>query len=119
MKKILTILILAIASFSASAKCISNDSWKGPDKVKHALVGAAVGSGVTLATGSAEYGTLATVFVAGAKEWYDSKGNGTCSLQDFAVTVAAGAAASYGTKWLIVPVKNGAFIVYNSKFDLR
>lgn len=119
MKKILMILILAIASFGASAKCISNDSWKGPDKVKHALVGGAVGSAVTLATESAEYGVLATVFVAGAKEIYDSKGNGTCSLQDFAVTVAAGAAAAYGTKWLIVPVKNGVFVTYNSKFDLR
>ncbi len=131
LRNILAALAFTCAACTAQAvevqdgmhkKCTTSDAWKGPDKTKHALVGAGIGYGVTIVTEKAEYGVLATVLVAGLKEAYDRRGYGTCSFQDFAVTVAAGVAASYGTKWVIVPMLNkngqpdGALVTYNTKF---
>lgn len=123
LKNLLVALIIGIASVNASAaevnpngmiqKCTISDSWRGPDKTKHAIVGAAIGTVGTMVFKEPEYGVLATVIVAGAKEAYDRRGYGTCSLQDFAVTVAAGTAAAYGTKWIITPTgKGGVFVGY-------
>lgn len=97
-------------------KCTMQDAWKGPDKTKHVIAGAGVGAGATLVFKEPEYGVLATVVVAGLKEVYDRRGYGTCSFQDFAVTVAAGVAASYAVNWVIVPVDSGVIVMYNKKF---
>lgn len=126
MKRVLTSLILAVSLISPAYAvriqdgmykgCKLNDAWKGPDKTKHVLAGAAVGSSITLLTERPEYGVLATAIVAAGKEANDRRGYGTCSLQDFAVTLAAGTAAAYGTKLMILPLKDGAVISYTTKF---
>lgn len=84
-------------------KCTVSDAWKGPDKTKHIIVGSTIGAGTTLVTKEPLYGVVTTVVVAGLKEAYDRRGYGTCSLQDFVVTIAAGTAAAYGVNWFIVP----------------
>ena len=103
MKKILIGLTIALAATAASAGCTASDSWKGPDKTKHAITGAVVGSVGTLVFKDAKNGFLAGVAVAAAKEAYDATGKGTCSFQDFAVTAGAAYAAAYGTAWIITP----------------
>jgi len=50
--------------------------------------------------------------IAAGKEIYDSQGHGTCSLQDFAVTVA-GVAAGTGAAVLIITPRS---IVYSKPF---
>ncbi len=125
LKKLFIPLLLAATVLPASAVrvqdgmykgCKLNDAWKGPDKTKHILAGAAVGSSITLLTDKPVYGVLATAVVAAGKEANDRRGYGTCSFQDFAVTMAAGIAASYGTKLIILPLKDGAMISYTTKF---
>lgn len=129
LKNFLVALIIGIAACNTYAaevnpngmiqKCTVSDSWRGPDKTKHAIAGAAIGSWGTMVFKEPKYGVLATALVAGVKEAYDRRGYGTCSLQDFAVTVAAGTAAAYGTKWLIgvSPDTKSAFVGYN--FELK
>lgn len=97
-------------------KCTISDAWRGPDKTKHAIAGAFIGSGATLVFKEPAYGVLATVIVAGLKEGYDRRGYGTCSWQDFAVTVAAGTAAAYGTNWIVYPANQGINVVYFKSF---
>jgi hypothetical protein len=96
--------------------CKLKDAWKGPDKTKHILAGALIGGSVTYMTERPEYGVLATLVAAAGKEANDRRGYGTCSFQDFAVTMAAGIAASYGTKLVILPLNDGAMISYTTKF---
>lgn len=102
MKSAAFILALAL-SFSANARCISNDAWTGPDKTKHFAVGAAIGSVGTLVFKDKYDGILAGVAVGLAKEIYDSRGHGTCSAQDFAVTALGAMAGAYGTAWIVSP----------------
>lgn len=126
MKKLVLAVALSISALSAQAVrvengiyngCRINDAWSGPDKTKHVIAGGAVGAAVTAATKEPLYGLGATVLVAGAKEAWDRRGNGTCSLQDFTVTVAAGALASYGVKWLIMPNPKGGVVgMYSTTF---
>lgn len=103
MKKLLVIIVLALSSLSVNAKCITTDSWTGPDKNKHALVGAVIGGVGTMILKDQKKAIWVTTGVAAAKELYDATGRGTCSLQDFTVTVLAGAAAAGGTHWIIAP----------------
>lgn len=115
MKKLAIAISLFIAA-SANAKCIANDSWGGPDKVKHFAAGAAIGSAGTVVFKDPHKGFLAGVLVGGLKEAYDAKGHGTCSVQDFAVTALGAAAGAYGTAWLILPRKDGLYVGYASSF---
>lgn len=112
MKKILIALSLALAATAASAGCTASDSWKGPDKTKHAVAGAVVGSVGTLVFKEPKYGFWAGVAVAAAKEAYDASGKGTCSFQDFAVTAGAAYAAAYGTAWIITPKYVGVSVSF-------
>jgi hypothetical protein len=115
MKQLIVAIVLSTALGVANAgngKCISNDAWTGPDKSKHALVGAAIGSMSTLVFKDKWAGIKLGAAVALAKEIHDAKGKGTCSFQDFAVTVAAAAAASYGTVYIITP----RYVGVNIKF---
>lgn len=50
-----TILLASLIASSAAAsafegKCTTSDLWRGPDKTKHAIAGAAIGAAVTAAT---------------------------------------------------------------------
>lgn len=116
MRSIVLALAL-VASPAFAGKCITNDAWTGPDKTKHLAVGLAMGSSVTLLTKSPERAVLVATAVAAAKEVVDSRSAGhTCSLQDFAVTVAGGVAGAYGTAWVILPKKDGVQVAYAKRF---
>lgn len=98
-------LALALATSSALAgPCIKNDAWTGPDKTKHFAGGAVISSAAYLATGSKAEAVVASIALAALKETADrgSKTH-TCSLQDFAITVAGGVAGAYGTSWVVGP----------------
>lgn len=117
-----TILLASlIASCTAASafegKCTTSDLWRGPDKTKHAIAGAAIGAAVTAATEKPLYGAIAATGVGLAKELIDRRyPNHTCSFQDFAVTAAAGVAGAYGTAWLILPRRNGVQVAYVARF---
>lgn len=118
MRSMILIAALAVCT-SASAferKCTTSDLWRGPDKTKHMIGGAAIASAVTLATKEPHWGFAAGVAVGAAKEIWDRRGNGTCSFQDFAVTAAGAAAGAYGTAWLILPRKDGVTVAYVKAF---
>ena len=116
MKKLLVFIFSLFFAFSVNAKCITNDAWTGVDKNKHFVVGAAVGSSVTLVTKKPNYGVLTGAVVALAKEAYDAQGHGTCSMQDAAVTILGAAAGAYGTAWIILPKKDGVFVGYSTRY---
>ena len=94
MKKILITVLLATAL--PAMACTGRDAWRGPDKNKHFVVGVALGSGGTLVFKDAHKGFLLGTTVGALKEVYDSRGHGTCSFQDFAVTALGAAAGAYG-----------------------
>lgn len=110
----------ALAAGSAGAferKCTTSDLWRGPDKTKHAIAGAAIGAAVTAATREPLYGALAATGVAIGKELVDRRFPAhTCSFQDFAVTAAAGWAGAYGTAWLILPKRDGVQVAFSARF---
>ena len=103
MKVVAAFVLALMLSVSADARCISNDAWTGPDKTKHFAVGVAVGSIGTLVFKDKNNAILAGVAVGLAKEIYDSRGNGTCSTQDFAVTALGAMAGAYGTAYIVSP----------------
>lgn len=103
---------LILSAVSAHAGCVSSDKWTGPDKAKHFAVGAAIGSGGVLMFNKPREAFWAGVIVGAAKEAYDSRGHGTCSAQDFAVTALGAAAGAYGTAWIVTP----RFIGFASRF---
>lgn len=109
MKKAIAILTLIPA---LSFGCTASDKWTGPDKNKHFAAGAIAGSAGTLVFKDADKGFLVGVAVGAAKEIYDSRGHGTCSLQDFTVTALGAAAGAYGTAWIIAP----RFVGYAKSF---
>ena len=102
-------VMLGIGNVSA---CTTNDAWTGQDKTKHFIVGAAIASSGTLVFKNPNYGFIAGVGIGLAKEIYDTRGHGTCSFQDFAVTALGAAAGAYGTAWIITP----RFIGYSKRF---
>lgn len=111
MRHTISLLAILLACSSAQAverRCKTDDLWRGPDKTKHAVGGALIGSSVTYATKDPFWGSVAATTVAGAKELIDRRTpSRTCSFQDFAVTAAAGIAASYGTALVILPAPDG------------
>lgn len=102
-KQLLSAVAAACLIGPASAGCITNDSWRGPDKVGHFAVGVAVGSAGTLIFKSPRNAFLAGLAVGALKEAYDTRSGGTCTLQDFAMTALGAAAGAYGTAWVITP----------------
>lgn len=103
MKKILIAALCAFSLGAMAAPCKTNDAWTGPDKNKHMVAGLVLGSSGTLVFKDANKGFLFGTAVAGLKEVYDSRGHGTCSFQDFAVTALGAAAGTYGTAWIVTP----------------
>lgn len=79
-------------------KFVTDDSWTGPDKIKHLAFGVAIAFAGGLMF-DPMIGLAAGAGIGVAKEVYDGvSGKGTASLQDMIVTVvgaAAGAAASH------------------------
>lgn len=112
MNKPAIITTLALAAFPAAA-CTTADSWTGPDKNKHVLAGVAIGSAGTLVFKDPHKGFLLGAAVGVAKEIYDRKHGGTCSLQDGVMTALGAAAGAYGTAWIIAPRKNGVFVGFS------
>jgi hypothetical protein len=94
---------LIIIALALTGTCANADSWKGRDKDAHAIVGATIGSAVTMATGNHWHGCAAATAVGFAKEVYDSqhKTTHTASFKDFAVTAAAGCLSSKATSIFI------------------
>lgn len=103
------ILTLALAALPCAA-CTTADQWTGPDKTKHVLAGAAIGAAGSLVFKDPHKGLLLGAAVGVAKELYDRKHGGTCSLQDGVMTALGAAAGAYGTAWIVAPRKNGLFI---------
>ena len=71
-------------------RCTVHDSWHGPDKTEHLLIGAAAGMAGAFQFESFWHGVAAGALVGVTKEALDATGLGTCSLQDALVTVAGG-----------------------------
>lgn len=112
-KQIIASFILAFSMVSANALgCKANDNWGGLDKREHAFIGFVAGTLGTLGA-KTQWGGLAAVSVmAAGKEMIDATGRGTCSLQDFAVTVAGGVLGSAYGNLLIIPESKGVSLVY-------
>ena len=86
-------IVLSCAT-PAQAKCITNDNWRGPDKVLHGQGGAVLGFIGTMYTGNPWHGIALATAAGVGKELMDSDGSGQCSLQDALVTIAGGAVGS-------------------------
>lgn len=100
MKKTATTAVLFTIALSASA-----DNWTGPDKLKHAEVGAAIGAIVTTATRDPMLGCAAATVAGLAKEVYDYQHRlqHQASAKDFVVTAVAGCLASKSTGLVVAP----------------
>lgn len=116
MKAVHLLALALVPHLAIAGKCTTHDGWSGPDKTKHLIGGAAIGAAVTYATEKPLYGWAAGTAVGALKEVIDSRGHGTCSFQDFAVTSLGAAAGAYGTAWVILPMKKGVFVGYASNF---
>ena len=84
-------IVASCMPLDANAKCTANDAWRGPDKTQHAQGGALAGFVGSMNNGSFAEGVAWAAIVGAGKEALDATGSGTCSLQDFLVTVAGGA----------------------------
>lgn len=118
MKNLIAIIIVALLCGPAMAqkRCTMSDPWQGPDKTKHALVGAAIGSAGTLVFKDPDYGFLLGAGVGAVKELVDRRTpSRTCSFQDFAVTAMGAAAGAYGTALIVLPTPRGGIFVGVSK----
>jgi uncharacterized protein YfiM (DUF2279 family) len=78
------------------------DPWLGQDKALHLVAGAAIASGVTLATKDPFTGARAGCAVGAGKELWDrGRVNHTASAKDFAVTCLGAGLGAYATGWAI------------------
>lgn len=114
MKHLIFAFVLAFIAGPALAQkpCTASDPWQGPDKTKHALVGAAIGSAGTLVFKDPDAGFLLGAGVGLVKELVDRRTpSRTCSFQDFAVTALGAAAGAYGTAWVVLPTARGGIFV--------
>lgn len=110
-KKFIVTAALLIAG-TVNAACITNDAWTGPDKNRHFVAGAAIGSVTTLVFKEPKYGFIAGTLAGAFIEIRDARGAGVCSYQDFAVTALGAAAGAYGTAWIVTP----NFVGFAKKF---
>lgn len=112
-KQVIASILLAFSMVSANAlTCTAKDRWTGNDKTEHALMGFAAGMMGTLGAQTPWGGVVTFTAMAAGKELLDATGRGTCSLQDFAVTVAGGLAGSAFGNLLIIPKDKGVSLVY-------
>lgn len=95
MKRAILIATLALACAPVFGKCTASDSWHGQDKQLHFGGGAAIALLVTAHTRDPMTGFWSGVAVGAGKELLDATGSGTCSLQDFLVTVAGSAVGAF------------------------
>ena len=111
MKSILIIAAMTISTAYA-------DDWTGKDKTQHAIVGAAIGSATTLASGNWMHGCAAATVIGVAKEVYDNqhRQSHTPSTKDAVVTAVAGCLAAKGTSLVVVPTRGGAMLTYKFTF---
>ena len=100
MRAALTTLVLALAAGTAQA-----DAWTGPDKQLHFAGGAVVAGAVTLATGRADWGFVASTTVGVVKEVYDMRNRRfhTPSVKDAIVTMAGAAVGAAVVGLVITP----------------
>lgn len=115
MKKLLIVAAISL-SFGAQSKCLTRDKWSGTDKNMHFVAGAFAGAGATAQFRDPLKGFAAGVAIGALKELSDSRGGGTCSLQDFAVTAIGAAVGAYGGAWLIAPTRGGMTVSYSTTF---
>ena len=97
-------LFVLLVAIVAGHECRA-DSWTGPDKTGHALLGAAVGAATTIATDRPWAGCAAAAAVGAAKEIYDMQHRATHdpSFKDFAVTAMAGCLSARLVGFVITP----------------
>ena len=98
-------LIIVLIALIFGHEVCKADSWTGPDKRGHAIVGAAVGAVTTLATDSPWAGCAAAAAVGAAKEIYDMQHRATHdpSVKDFIVTAAAGCLSAELAGFVVTP----------------
>lgn len=103
MKKFLIAASIVLSTSAFAGACTTHDAWTGPDKNRHFVAGAAIGSVTTLVFKEPKYGFIAGTLAGAFIEIRDARGAGVCSYQDFAVTALGAAAGAYGTAWIITP----------------
>lgn len=104
------------APLPAEAGCTTRDAWRGPDKEQHAGAGFFIGLAATFQTRDPWAGPALAAAVGAAKEAIDTKTGGTCSLQDFAVTAAAGLIGAQLGGLAIVHLQGKTLITYRTSF---
>lgn len=115
--RILTLIAALAIAGSAHARCITNDSWTGPDKAKHFVAGAAIGGASTVFFQTPRAGMVLGAAAGVGLELYSARtGRGTCTVQDAAATALGAVAGAYGTAWLILPRRNGVQVAYVARF---
>lgn len=106
----------SFAALDAFAGCITSDRWRGQDKALHFMGGAAIATAVTVHTRDPWTGFYAGVAAGAAKELLDSRGSGTCSLQDFAVTAAGAALGASTGNWILMRSQGRTTLAYVTEF---
>lgn len=103
---------------SAQARCISNDAWRGEDKLFHFVAGSTISLAVGSQYRNPSIGFYSGVAAGAIKELHDMHyyHRNTCSLQDFVVTVIGAGLGSYASKWSIQARDNGLVINFNTEF---
>lgn len=112
---VLFLALMAVA-FPAEAKCTARDKWTGPDKNKHAAAGLAIGWMATLQTRDPWAGLAVAAAVGVGKELADTLDGGACSLQDAAVTAAAGLIGAQLGGLAVVHLQGKTLITYRTTF---
>jgi hypothetical protein len=114
MRYLIAIILFCLVNLT-EAKCITNDSWTGSDKNAHFVIGGLAGFIGSVQTESVGYGILAAGAVAGGKELIDLK-MGTCSLQDFTVTLAGGVLGAYTGGWYVSYNNEKVIVGFNKRW---
>ncbi len=97
--------------------CTVHDTWRGQDKVKHVLVGAAIGSAGTMLFDRPAAGVALGAGAGLARELFDlAHPPSTCSFQDFAATALGAALGAYGTAWVVLPRRHSLAVGYSRRF---
>jgi uncharacterized protein YfiM (DUF2279 family) len=96
--------ILLVTGMSAHAKCTSKDRWTGQDKQQHLLMGSVIALAGTVGHKDPWMGFAYGAGAGLLKEAIDSRGSGTCSAQDLAVTlIGAAIGAGIGARIIVTP----------------
>jgi uncharacterized protein YfiM (DUF2279 family) len=82
----------------------------------HLVVGAFAGAGAMAQFRDPLKGFAAGVAIGALKELSDSRGGGTCSLQDLIATAIGATVGAYGSAWMIAPTRGGMTVSYSTTF---